>query len=156
MTAAVGLASTHGVATSLVQDIDWLAIAPPLALAVAALAVLLADLFLAGPRKVWLAWISLAGLGASLLLLIPLRDGGARSTFCVPGNPTTGEAQACSYVASDFTLVLQLVLIASAAVVVLLSMPMTAPRRGPTTGTRTPVCRAASTTSCCWRRSPGP
>lgn len=128
MTAAVDLASTHGATTSLVQDIDWLAIAPPLALAVAALAVLLADLFLAGPRKVWLAWISLAGLGAALLLLIPLRDGGARSTFCVPGNPTTGEAQACSYVASDFTLVLQLVLIASAAVVVLLSMPMTAPR----------------------------
>ncbi|WP_331717331.1 NADH-quinone oxidoreductase subunit N [Yinghuangia sp. ASG 101] len=35
---------------------------------------------------------------------------------------------ACSYVVSDFTLVLQLVLIGSAAVVVLLSMPMTAPR----------------------------
>ncbi|MGW0658032.1 NADH-quinone oxidoreductase subunit N [Streptodolium elevatio] len=127
MTASVELASTHG-AASLVQDIDWLAIAPPLALAVAALAVLLADLFLTGPRKVWLAWISLAGLAVSLLPLIPLRDGGARSTFCVPGNPTTGEAQACSYVASDFTLVLQLVLIGSAAVVVLLSMPMTAPR----------------------------
>ncbi|WP_436786311.1 NADH-quinone oxidoreductase subunit N [Yinghuangia sp. YIM S10712] len=110
--------------TSLVQDIDWLAVGPPLVLAIAALAVLLADLFLAGPRKVWLAWISLAGLAASLLLLLPLRLADeTRATFCVPG-----DSAACSYVASDFTLVLQLVITASAAVVVLLSMPMTAPR----------------------------
>ncbi|MCF2532533.1 NADH-quinone oxidoreductase subunit N [Yinghuangia soli] len=118
-------ASAHD-SLSLVQDIDWAAVAPPLALAVAALVVLLADLFLAGPRKVWLAWISLGGLAAALVLLLPLNDGDTRATFCAPANPTT--TPGCSYVVDDFTLVLQLVLIASAAVVVLLSMPMTAPR----------------------------
>lgn len=124
------LASAHGPA-SLVQDIDWLAIGPPLALAVAALAVLLADLFLAGPRKVWLAWISLAGLAAALVPLVPLRVADRdRGTFCVPPDDPTvpGAGEACSYVVSDLTLVLQLVLIGSTLVVVLLSMPMTAPR----------------------------
>ncbi|NUU20226.1 MAG: NADH-quinone oxidoreductase subunit N, partial [Streptomycetaceae bacterium] len=123
-----GLASGEGTvsaAGSLVQDIDWLAIAPPLALAVAALVVLVADLFWAGPRKVWLAWLSLGGLVAALALLLPL-VGDSRATFCTPANGSA--APGCSYVVSDFTLVLQLVLIASALVVVLLSMPMTAPR----------------------------
>ncbi|MDI2126958.1 NADH-quinone oxidoreductase subunit N [Yinghuangia seranimata] len=120
------LAAAHG-PLSLVQDIDWAAIAPPLAVASAALVVLLADLFLSGPRKVWLAWLSLAGLATALGLLLPLRGGG-RATFCAPADPATGGPPACSYVVSDLTLVLQLVLIGSAAVVVLLSMPMTAPR----------------------------
>ncbi|NUS54823.1 MAG: NADH-quinone oxidoreductase subunit N [Streptomycetaceae bacterium] len=108
---------------SLVQGIDWAAIAPPLAVAAAALVVLLADLFLSGPSKVWLAWLSLGGLVAALALLLPLR-GEHRATFCAPGPEPGG----CSYVVGDFTLVLQLVLLGSAAVVVLLSMPMTAPR----------------------------
>lgn len=112
-------------APSAVQDIDWLALGPPLALAVAALVVLVADLFLAGPRKVWLAWMALAGCVAALVLLLPLHAADeTRATFCVPGGPDP----ACSYVVSDLTLILQLVLIGSAAVVVLLSMPMTAPR----------------------------
>ncbi|GCD93956.1 NADH-quinone oxidoreductase subunit N [Embleya hyalina] len=101
-----------------VQSIDWLAISPVLAVAVAALVVLLADLFLEGARKAVLPWLTLAGLGAGLALLVPLRADGddARGTFCSPSG--------CSYVVTDLTLVLQLVLLGSAFVVVLLSMPM--------------------------------
>lgn len=104
-----------------VQSIDWLAIGPVVAVAVAALVVLLADLFLEGARKAALPWLTLAGLGAALVLLLPLRaaDDNARGTFCSPSG--------CSYVVTDLTLVLQLVLLGSAFVVVLLSMPMTHP-----------------------------
>ncbi|MFF7246724.1 NADH-quinone oxidoreductase subunit N [Embleya sp. NPDC008237] len=112
-----------------VQSIDWLAIGPVVAVAVAALVVLLADLFLEGPRKAVLPWLTLAGLGTALVLLVPLRtdDSEARGTFCSPSG--------CSYVVTDLTLVLQLVLLGSAVVVVLLSMPMlSVPRTGPTEG----------------------
>ncbi|WP_406283549.1 NADH-quinone oxidoreductase subunit N [Embleya sp. NBC_00896] len=104
-----------------VQSIDWLAIAPVVAVAGAALVVLLADLFLTGARKAALPWLTLAGLGIALLLLLPLHrdDDTARGTFCSPSG--------CSYVVTDLTLVLQLVLLGSAFVVVLLSMPMTRP-----------------------------
>ncbi|MYS84473.1 NADH-quinone oxidoreductase subunit N [Embleya scabrispora] len=110
-----------------VQSIDWLAIGPVVAVAVAALVVLLADLFLEGARKAVLPWLTLAGLGAALVLLLPLHadDLDARGTFCSPSG--------CSYVVTDLTLVLQLVLLASAFVVVLLSMPMlSVPKTRPT------------------------
>jgi NADH-quinone oxidoreductase subunit N len=100
-----------------VQSIDWLAIAPVVAVAGAALVVLLADLFLEGPGKRVLPWLTLLGLGAALVSLLPLRaDDAARTTFCSPSG--------CSYEVTDLTLVLQLVLLGSAFVVVLLSMPM--------------------------------
>ncbi|MET7301988.1 NADH-quinone oxidoreductase subunit N [Embleya sp. NPDC005575] len=109
-----------------VQSIDWLAIGPVVAVAVAALVVLLADLFLEGARKAVLPWLTLIGLGAALVLLVPLRtdDSDARGTFCSPSG--------CSYMVTDLTLVLQLVLLGSAFVVVLLSMPMlSTPRTRP-------------------------
>ncbi|MFI1379100.1 NADH-quinone oxidoreductase subunit N [Embleya sp. NPDC020886] len=112
-----------------VQSIDWLAIGPVVAVAVAALVVLLADLFLEGARKAVLPWLTLAGLGAALVSLLPLHrdDSTARGTFCSPSG--------CSYVVTDLTLVLQLVLLGSAVVVVLLSMPMSSvPRTGETEG----------------------
>ncbi|MGW1666999.1 NADH-quinone oxidoreductase subunit N, partial [Streptomyces microflavus] len=93
-----------------VQSIDWLAIGPVVAVAVAALVVLLADLFLEGARKAVLPWLTLIGLGAALVLLVPLRtdDSDARGTFCSPSG--------CSYMVTDLTLVLQLVLLGSAFV----------------------------------------
>jgi NADH-quinone oxidoreductase subunit N len=100
-----------------VQSIDWLAIAPVVAVAGTALGILLADLFLEGARKRVLPWLTLAGLGAALVLLLPLRDDDTvRATFC--------SSSGCSYEVTDLTLVLQLVLLGSAFVVVLLSMPM--------------------------------
>lgn len=62
--------------SSLVQSVDWLAIAPPTLAAVVGLVVLVADLFIGEARKAVLGWVSVAGLAASALLLLPLLDVG--------------------------------------------------------------------------------
>ncbi|MEU9576031.1 NADH-quinone oxidoreductase subunit N [Streptomyces chilikensis] len=108
--------SAPAAAESVVQSVDWLAVAPPTLTAVAALAVLVADLFLPGPRKALLGWISVAALAAGLLALLPLLDGD-RSTFCLTTDPGV-----CSYVADRFTLVVQLVVLGGALLAALLSM----------------------------------
>ncbi len=58
-------------AESMVQSVDWLAIAPPTLTAVVGLVVLVADLFLPETRKALLGWVSVAGLAASALMLLP-------------------------------------------------------------------------------------
>ncbi|WP_439082430.1 NADH-quinone oxidoreductase subunit N [Streptomyces sp. WL006] len=103
-------------APSLVQSIDWLAIAPPTLTALAALVVLVADLFLPAPRKRLLGYGALTALAAALALLIPLRAGD-RSTFCL----TTG-VQACSYTVDHFTVVIQALVLGGAFLTVLLSL----------------------------------
>jgi NADH-quinone oxidoreductase subunit N len=103
-------------AASLVQSVDWLAIAPPTVAAVVALAVLVADLFVPEERKPLLGWLSVAGLAASTVLLLPRVDGD-RSTFCLPDAPT-----ACSYTADRFTLVIQLLVLGGALLAALLSV----------------------------------
>ncbi|MBN0046688.1 NADH-quinone oxidoreductase subunit N [Streptomyces actuosus] len=103
-------------AASLVQSVDWLAIAPPTVTAVVALTVLVADLFLPEERKALLGRLSVAGLAASALLLLPLLDGD-RSTFCLTGDP-----HACSYTADRFTLVIQLLVLGGALLTALLSI----------------------------------
>ncbi|CAM5241553.1 NADH-quinone oxidoreductase subunit N [Streptomyces fumanus] len=103
-------------AASLVQSVDWLAVAPPTVAAVVGLAVLVADLFVGGRRKALLGWASVAGLAAALLLLLPLLDGD-RATFCL-----TGDTHACSYVADPFTLVIQFLVLGGALVAALLSV----------------------------------
>ncbi|MFJ8084981.1 NADH-quinone oxidoreductase subunit N [Streptomyces sp. NPDC096205] len=103
-------------AVNLVQDVDWLAVAPPTIAAVVALAVLVADLFVADGRKAVLGWISVAGLAASTAMLLPLLDGD-RSTFCL-----TGDTRVCSYTADRFTLVIQFLVLAGALVAALLSV----------------------------------
>jgi len=99
-----------------VQSIDYAAIAPPLVVAVGAVVVLLLDLVL-GPRVARavdpVPAVALSVLVAAGLLLWPLRHG-TRATFCVPG--------ACSYVADPLAVTIQLVVLAGAVVVVLLSM----------------------------------
>ncbi|MER5382196.1 NADH-quinone oxidoreductase subunit N [Streptomyces sp. NPDC006465] len=102
--------------SSLVQSVDWLAIAPPTLAAVVGLVVLVADLFIGDARKAVLGWVSVAGLAASALLLLPLLDGD-RATFCL-----TGDADTCSYVADRFTLVIQLLVLGGALLVALLSV----------------------------------
>ncbi|WP_405920001.1 NADH-quinone oxidoreductase subunit N [Streptomyces longwoodensis] len=103
-------------AGTLVQSVDWLAIAPPTLAAVVALAVLVADLFVPDARKQLLGWLSVAGLAASAALLLPLLDGD-RSTFCV-----TGTRDACSYTADRFTLVIQFLVLGGALLAALLSV----------------------------------
>ncbi|MBZ4320658.1 NADH-quinone oxidoreductase subunit N [Streptomyces huiliensis] len=102
-------------AVSLVQSVDWLAVAPPLIAAVAALAVLVADLFLPAERKHVLGGVTVGGLLLAGLALIPLRAG-TRSTFCL-----TGGSHTCSYEADHFTLVLQFLVIGGALLTALLS-----------------------------------
>ncbi|GGL74125.1 NADH-quinone oxidoreductase subunit N [Streptomyces fumigatiscleroticus] len=102
--------------SSLVQSVDWLAVAPPVIAAVVALVVLVADLFLEDSRKSLLGWVSVAGLAASALMLLPLVDGD-RSTFCL-----TGHADVCSYTADRFTLIIQLLVLGGALLAALLSV----------------------------------
>ncbi|MEU1177263.1 NADH-quinone oxidoreductase subunit N [Streptomyces sp. NPDC005820] len=111
-------------AESLVQSVDWLAIAPPTLAAVVALVVLVADLFLPDARKPLLGWLSVAGLAASTAFLLPLRDGD-RSTFCLTGDPS-----ACSYTADRFTLVIQFLVLGGALLAALLSVTVLKDARG--------------------------
>ncbi|WAU79168.1 NADH-quinone oxidoreductase subunit N [Streptomyces sp. Qhu-G9] len=103
-------------AQSLVQSVDWLAIAPPTIAAVVGLVVLVTDLFVGDRKKGLLGWISVAGLAVSALALLPLLDGD-RSTFCL-----TGDADVCSYTADRFTLVVQFLVLGGALLAALLSM----------------------------------
>ncbi|NBM19649.1 NADH-quinone oxidoreductase subunit N [Streptomyces sp. GC420] len=102
--------------SSLVQSVDWLAIAPPTITAVMALVVLVADLFLSEARKPLLGLLSVATLAAATLSLLPLTDGD-RNTFCLTGEPT-----ACSYTADHFALAIQFLVLAGALVTALLSL----------------------------------
>ncbi|MFF7886076.1 NADH-quinone oxidoreductase subunit N [Streptomyces sp. NPDC020794] len=102
--------------SSLVQSVDWLAIAPPTLAAVVGLVVLVADLFIGEEKKAVLGWVSVAGLAASALMLLPLLDGD-RATFCL-----TGDAHACSYTADRFTLVIQFLVLGGALLAALLSV----------------------------------
>ncbi|GAA2927638.1 NADH-quinone oxidoreductase subunit N [Streptomyces mexicanus] len=111
-------------AVSLVQSVDWLAIAPPTLTAVAALVVLVADLFVPRTRKPVLGWVSVAALAASALLLLPLLDGD-RSTFCVTGHP-----ELCSYTADHFALVVQFLVLGGALLAALLSVTALKDARG--------------------------
>ncbi|MGW7659262.1 NADH-quinone oxidoreductase subunit N [Streptomyces sp. NPDC054756] len=106
----------QSLAESLVQSVDWLAIAPPTVVAAVALAVLVADLFVPEARKALLGWASVAGCAAAALLLLPLLDGD-RSTFCLTGAPDV-----CSYTADRFTLVIQFLVLGGALLAALLSV----------------------------------
>ncbi|MFE7231208.1 NADH-quinone oxidoreductase subunit N [Streptomyces sp. NPDC001231] len=103
-------------AQSVVQSVDWLAVAPPTLTAVIALVVLVADLFVPEARKPLLGWFSVAGLAAAALLLLPLLDGD-RATFCQTGHPDV-----CSYTADRFTLVIQFLVLGGALLTALLSV----------------------------------
>jgi NADH-quinone oxidoreductase subunit N len=108
--------------TSLVQSVDWLTIAPPTITAVVALIILVADLFLPDKRKWLLGAFAITGLVAALIPLVPLRRGD-RETFCL-----TTDADACSYTADHFTLVIQLLVLGGALLTALLSLTETRKR----------------------------
>ncbi|MPY62585.1 NADH-quinone oxidoreductase subunit N [Streptomyces spongiae] len=103
-------------AQTVVQSVDWVAIAPPTIAAVVGLLVLVTDLFVDDSKKALLGWVSVAGLAASTLALLPLLDGD-RSTFCL-----TGDGDVCSYTADRFTLVIQFLVLGGALLAALLSM----------------------------------
>ncbi|MFE7328200.1 NADH-quinone oxidoreductase subunit N [Streptomyces sp. NPDC057565] len=111
--------TTAAETTSLVQSVDWLAIAPPVIVATVALIILVADLFLPRERKPLLGWATVAGLVAALAFLVPLRDGD-HSTFCL--TTSTGTTTACSYTADHFALVIQFLVLGGALLTALLSL----------------------------------
>ncbi|HEX5566432.1 MAG TPA: NADH-quinone oxidoreductase subunit N [Streptomyces sp.] len=108
--------TTRDLAQSLVQSVDWLAIAPPLLAALAAVAVLVADLFLPEHRKPLLAHLATAGLVLALLSLLPLLDGD-RTTFCLTTDPAV-----CGYAADPFALSVQFLVLGATLLTVLLSV----------------------------------
>ncbi|MFR9675339.1 NADH-quinone oxidoreductase subunit N [Streptomyces sp. TR02-1] len=110
-------ASAGAATADVVQSVDWLAIAPPVLAALAALAVLVLDLFLPATRTHLLGPLAVTGLGAAALALIPL-VGEDRATFCLTTDPA-----ACSYVADPFALVVQLLVLGGAFLTALLSLP---------------------------------
>lgn len=97
-----------------VPGVDWLAVAPALAPASAAVAVLAVDAVVGrgrAPRV--LAGVALAGLVVALASLVPLASG-TRRTFCAAGS--------CGWVASHLSFALQLVVLVSALVTLLLAL----------------------------------
>ncbi|MFJ5635600.1 NADH-quinone oxidoreductase subunit N [Streptomyces goshikiensis] len=116
LSALPALAAGPAQTPSLVQSVDWLALAPVVITAAVGLVVLVADLFMGERRGPLLGWISVAGLATATLTLLPLRAGD-RTTFCLTGDP-----DACSYTADHFTLVIQFLVLAGALVTALLSV----------------------------------
>ncbi|GCD44894.1 NADH-quinone oxidoreductase subunit N [Streptomyces paromomycinus] len=102
--------------SSLVQSVDWVAVAPPTVTAVVALAVLVADLFVPRHRKPLLGWCAIGGLALAALSLVPL-VAGDRRTFCLTTDPGV-----CSYAADHFAVVIQFLVLAGALLTALLSV----------------------------------
>ena len=104
----------------MIQGIDYVAIAPPLLVAVAGILVLLADAF-GLPRRT-MGLVGGVGVAAGLVAVIAVAVGRPRATFCLPSGLRAGGPPSCSYVADDFTLLLQGLVLAAALIVILLSL----------------------------------
>ncbi len=100
-----------------IQSIDYLALAPSLALAVGAVVVLLADLFIDRRKPEVLSGLSLAGAVAALgfAVWLPVDGRSPRRTLCFPDG-------GCSYVADGFTAFFQVLVLLALVVVLLLSV----------------------------------
>ncbi|MCK1795401.1 NADH-quinone oxidoreductase subunit N [Streptomyces sp. XM4193] len=105
-------------AADLVQSVDWVALAPPTVITVAALVLLVADLFLDERRKPLLGWGAVLATVLAALSLLPL-VGERRSTFCLVGDPGS-----CSYTADTFALTVQLLVLGAALVTALISLAL--------------------------------
>jgi NADH-quinone oxidoreductase subunit N len=98
----------------LIQSIDYAAISPVLVVVAAAVLALLADLFLDERRKDAIVGISICGVLAAIGCSAWLATQSTRRTFCLPHGQ-------CSYVVDDYTVYFQLLVLAAALVVLLLS-----------------------------------
>jgi NADH-quinone oxidoreductase subunit N len=100
-----------------VQSVDWVALGPALAPAVAALLVLTLDAVLGRRRPgvgALLDVVAVLGVVGGLAAVLPL-TGGTRQTFCFPGG-------GCGYAAAPLTLALQVLVLVSALVCLLLAL----------------------------------
>ncbi|GAC1326102.1 MAG: NADH-quinone oxidoreductase subunit N [Mycobacteriales bacterium] len=113
---------------SLVQSIDYHAIAPMSVVALTALVVLVSDLFLPPARRGLALGLSLVGVAAALATTLTLVGGGSRGTFCTPAgrlSPLAGGGavpRSCSYVVDGYSLLFSVLFLAAAAIVLLLSV----------------------------------
>src|SRR3954464_5246906 len=112
---------------SLVQSIDYAAIAPPLVIAITALVVLVTDLFVPDERRLIAAYVSLLGTAGALGVAAWLATGEPRRKFCFA-------AGGCSYRPDDFTLFFQVLFLTALLVVLLLSLPLFGDGRMPAGG----------------------
>ncbi len=114
------------------QDIDWLAIAPPVVLAVAAVLVLLVDAFAGPPRSRGAALVpatlTVLAVVVAAGFALPLW-GETRSTFCIV-RPLAGPAP-CSFEVSALTLVFWGITLFGTAVVALIGTVAVAEGRTP-------------------------
>jgi NADH-quinone oxidoreductase subunit N len=94
-----------------IQSVDYLAIAPPLVLALAALAVLLVDAFL--PRSGWTHAGALGGVLVAAGMEVVLAIDRPHRTFCV--------GDTCSFVVDTFTVLFQSIMLVAGVVVVLMA-----------------------------------
>jgi NADH-quinone oxidoreductase subunit N len=112
---------------SAVQTIDYAAIAPPLVLALTALVVLVADLFIARHRRApALAGMSALGVLLALAATVALVRGPDRTTFAFPG-----QGSGVAFAVDNFTLFFWALFLLVALVVLLLSSPYAAEARIP-------------------------
>ena len=102
--------------TGSVQAVDWAALTPVVAPAVALLAVLVVEAVRPGRRRL-LDALALGGLGVSGVA-VALLGAGPRGTFCA----TVGEATVCSYRVSALTAGLQAVVVLAAIICLLLAL----------------------------------
>ncbi|WP_103529329.1 NADH-quinone oxidoreductase subunit N [Streptomyces sp. SM12] len=109
---------------TLIQNVDWVAIAPPTIVAATAVAALLADLFLPEHRKRLLGPLAALGLALALLSLLPLRAG-EHTSFCLADDPGL-----CAYAADSFAVIVQLLVLGGALLTVLLTLPELTRQRG--------------------------
>ncbi|MEO5875866.1 MAG: NADH-quinone oxidoreductase subunit N [Streptosporangiaceae bacterium] len=104
----------------MIQGISYAALSPVLIVALAGLALLLADAFEV-PRRV-LGTGAVAALAAALVAVFALVPGRPHVTFCVPASLRGAGPLPCSYIVDNFTLTFQGIVLASALVVVLMSL----------------------------------
>ncbi len=110
---------------SQLQRIDYAAMAPLLVVSVAALAVLVTDLFLPLARRGLALWLAVAGVGVALVTVVVVGPG-RRGTFCTPPATLPGGVRvpaACSYVVDHFTVLFGVIFCLAALIVLLLSVP---------------------------------
>ncbi|MGH8776605.1 MAG: NADH-quinone oxidoreductase subunit N [Jiangellaceae bacterium] len=98
------------------QGVDWLTVGPAVLVGGAALAVLVADLWLPRRAAAVLTGVGVAGTLAALAV-VGVLWGDVRGTFCVDG----GALESCSYVVNQLTLVFQAVVLVGTLVVLLLA-----------------------------------
>lgn len=107
---------------SLLQHIDYVALAPVFCAAGGVIAVLLADIFLPMHRRTAVIWVAFAASAAALVASALLAGTERRGSFCAPA-ATVPRLPECAYVVDGRTVFLLVLLSAGAAAVLASAVP---------------------------------